>query len=180
MILDLTTRLVVIGNSGSGKSTLADRVGAVLKLPVHDLDRFHWLDNGCKQDEAEAKELVSQVATGAAWVIEGVYGWLAEVALSRATKLVWLDLTWAECREGLLGRGLRRGMSTDDQEALIVWAGAYWTRTTPSSFAGHERLFQTFSGDKLRLTTRAEVSDLSIAQIERFRIGSGYIPSQNS
>jgi hypothetical protein len=38
-------------------------------------------------------------------------------------------------------------MNPDDQEALIVWAGAYWTRATPSSFAGHERLFQKFSGD---------------------------------
>jgi hypothetical protein len=163
MIFDLSTRLVVIGNSGSGKSTLAARVGAALELPVHDLDRFHWLDNGRKRDEAEAKELVSGVAAGSVWIIEGVCGWLAEVALSRATKLVWLDLNWAECREGLLGRGLRRGMTTDDQEALIVWAGAYWTHTTPSSFAGHERLFQTFSGAKLRLQTRAEVSALPIA-----------------
>src|ERR1019366_10250702 len=97
MTLDLTARLVVIGNSGSGKSTLANRVGAALKLPVHDLDRFHWLGNGHKRDEVAAKELVSDVATAAAWIIEGVYGWLAEVALSRATSLVWLDLSLAAC-----------------------------------------------------------------------------------
>jgi adenylate kinase family enzyme len=161
MSLDLTTRLVVIGNSGSGKSTFADRVGAALKLSVHDLDRFHWLSNGRKRDEAEAKELVSEVAAGEAWVIEGVYGWLAEVALSRATRLVWLDLTWADCRDALLSRGLRRGMSADDQKALIVWASAYWTRATPSSFAGHEKLFQTFSGKRFRLKTRAEIEGYS-------------------
>jgi hypothetical protein len=48
-------------------------------------------------------------------------------------------------------------MTADDQQALISRARAYWTRTTPSSFAGHERLFRMFSRDRPRLTTRAEV-----------------------
>jgi hypothetical protein len=60
-----------------------------------------------------------------------------------------------------LSRGLRRGMSADDQKALIVWASAYWTRATPSSFAGHEKLFQTFSGKRFRLKTRAEIEGYS-------------------
>ena len=31
---------------------------------------------------------------------EGVYGWLAEVAVPRATALIWLDIPWDVCREG--------------------------------------------------------------------------------
>jgi adenylate kinase family enzyme len=167
MIFDRTTRLVVIGNSGSGKSMLSERVGASLDVPVCDLDHIHWIHAGRKRDEDEAKKLVAGVAAAPNWIIEGVFGWLAEVALLRATNLIWLDLNWAVCREGLLTRGMRRGMTTDDQEALIVWAEAYWTRTTPSSFGGHEQLFRTFSGEKLRLTTRAEVADLSIVKAAR-------------
>ncbi len=162
MILDTAPRLVVIGNSGSGKSTLAKQVGEALRLPTHDLDRLHWHADGRKRAEAEAEMLVAEIAAGAAWVIEGVYGWLAEVALTRATALVWLDLSWAECREGLLRRGPRRGMTPSDQEALLDWANAYWTRATPSSFAGHARLYHTFDGRKAHLRTRGEVAAFSL------------------
>jgi hypothetical protein len=91
-----------------------------------------------------------------------VYGWLFEIALTRATALVWLDLAWTECREGLLQRGLRRGVTLGDQEALLAWADAYWARTTPSSFAGHARLYDALGGDKTHLQTRAEVSAFSL------------------
>jgi len=156
-MMDSVTRLVIIGNSGSGKSTLAERVGGALSLPVHDLDLLHWRADGSKREENEAKSLVADIAAGPAWVIEGVYGWLAEVALERATALIWLDLSWTECREGLLQRGLRRGMTPTDQGALLGWSGAYWTRTTPSSFVGHAQLYRFFSGHKARLRTRADM-----------------------
>ena len=158
MVADPASRWVVIGNSGSGKSTLAEHVGATLHLPTHDLDLLHWHLDGRKREEAAAIALVAEVAAGAAWVIEGVYGWLAEVALVRATALVWLDLPWAECRAGLLRRGLRRGMTTSDQDALLTWAEDYGTRTTPSSFVGHERLYRAFAGGKARLRARTEIT----------------------
>ena len=99
---------IIIGNSGSGKSTLAERVGVALHLPVHDLDFVHWHADGRKRDETDAKVRVARIAAGDGWVIEGVYGWLAEVALPRADTLIWLDLSWDDCRAGLLARGLRR------------------------------------------------------------------------
>jgi hypothetical protein len=130
----------------------------MVDLRVHDLDLLHWHMDGRKRDEGEARALAADIAAGDAWVIEGVYGWLAEVVLPRATALVWLDLPWAECREGLLRRGLRRGMMPSDQDALLTWAAAYWTRKTPSSFMGHQQLYESFSGDKAHLRTRSEVS----------------------
>ena len=157
MISDLASRWVIIGNSGSGKSTLAEHLGMVLQLPTYDLDLIHWHQGGQKRDEVDAKAQVAVIAESEAWVIEGVYGWLAEVALSRAQSLIWLDPPWDECRAGLLKRGLRRGMTQGDQDALIAWAEAYWARTTPSSFSGHCRIFQSFTGRKIRLQTRAEV-----------------------
>ncbi len=153
---DLASRWIVIGNSGSGKSTLAEHVGASLRLPVHDLDLIHWHADGRKRDEADAKVRVTKIAAEDGWVIEGVYGWLAEVALPRAGALIWLDLPWNDCREGLLARGLQRGMTPSDQDALLIWAQNYWTRATPSSFKGHERLYRMFEGNKVHLRTRNE------------------------
>jgi hypothetical protein len=155
-------RLMILGNSGSGKTTLAERLGAALLLSNHDLDHVHWHADGRKRDEAEAKGLVADIANAPAWIIEGVYGWLAEVALRRATALIWLDLSWAECQDGLLRRGLRRGMTRGDQDALLAWAGAYWTRTSPSSFRGHDQLYDAFEGSKWHLQSRAELSAFSV------------------
>jgi adenylate kinase family enzyme len=155
-------RLMILGNSGSGKSTLAAQVGVTCLVATHDLDHFHWHADGRKRNEAEARALVADVATGPAWIIEGVYGWLAEVALLRATDLVWLDLPWAECQDGLLRRGLRRGMTQHDQTPLLAWAGAYWTRTSSSSFRGHKLLYNAFAGSKWHLKSRAELSAFSV------------------
>ena len=158
-------RLVIIGNSGSGKSTLAERLARAAPRAVFDLDPVHWQEHGLKRDEAQARALVAGLAAGHGWIIEGVYGWLAEEALPRATALVWTDLPWPECRAGLLRRGLRRGMTGADQEALLAWAEEYWTRTTSSSAAGHERIFTRFSGEKRRLRTRDAVDAFVAASV---------------
>ena len=42
----------------------------------------------------------------------------------------------------------------------MQWAEAYWTRQTPSSFAGHSKLFNDFPGTKLRLESREQVAQL--------------------
>jgi hypothetical protein len=131
----------------------------------HDLTSSHLRPrpsslhaDGRKRDESDAKNRVAQIASGDRWVIEGVYGWLAEVAFPRADALIWLDLTWEDCRSGLLDRGLRRGMTPSDHDALLLWAQNYSTRTTPSSFAGHERLHRMFEQYKARLRTRNEIA----------------------
>ena len=85
-------------------------------------------------------------------------GSLAQVALVRATRLIWLDRPRETCRDGLLARGLRRGMTPDDQRDLLAWAQDYWTRTTSSSFTGHRRIYDAFASEKVRLRTRDEVT----------------------
>jgi adenylate kinase family enzyme len=159
MLESFGLRTIVIGNSGSGKSTLAERLGALASVPVIDLDLLHWEDNGhgAKRDEAAARLLVRESAARPVWVIEGVYGWLVEEAVLRATALVWLDLPWSVCHDSLLARGLRRGATKADFAELMRWAEAYWQRRTPSSFAGHLRLFESFPGPKHRLQDREAV-----------------------
>jgi adenylate kinase family enzyme len=162
MLEALKLRTLVIGNSGSGKSSLARGLGAQIHAPIFDLDLIHWKDDGfgAKQDEDVARQRVADLAATERWIIEGVYGWLAEVAAPRATSLIWLDIPWGVCQEGLLLRGQRRGGTEADFAELLKWAEAYWARQTPTSFKGHQRLFEAFSAAKLRIRSRMEADHL--------------------
>jgi adenylate kinase family enzyme len=156
--MTLGSRVVIIGNSGSGKSRLAQELAQRVGAPAIDLDHIYWQDSyGIKRDEAAAKRMVADAAAESKWIIEGVYGWLAELALPRATSLIWLDLPWTICREGLSARG-RRAASEGDHAALLDWAEAYWLRQTPTSFAGHLALFENFARAKVRFGQRLEIA----------------------
>jgi hypothetical protein len=63
----------------------------------------YWKDDGfgAKQDEDMPRQKIADLAATQRWVIEGVYGSLAEVAVPRATAFMWLDVPWDVCREGL-------------------------------------------------------------------------------
>lgn len=116
----LTERTVVIGNSGSGKSTLAKIVADLAHIQAIDLDLLHWEEGsyGAKRNEDVTRKMVLDIADQPRWIIEGVFGWLAEVALPKATALIWLDLPWSVCRAGLIARGLRRGATNHDAAEL--------------------------------------------------------------
>src|ERR1700693_3885094 len=116
MIESLIQRTVIIGNSGTGKSTLAENLAILIDAPVVDLDRLHWEGDGYGRKRAEeiARQMALEVSARPIWIIEGVYGWLAEAVLPRATALIWLDFPWTLCRAGLLARGPRRGATERD------------------------------------------------------------------
>jgi len=162
MLESLAQRTVIIGNSGSGKSTLAEAVASLVHISVIDLDLLHWEQDGygVKRNEDVARQMALDVSNEPRWIIEGVFGWLAEIVLPKTTALVWLDFPWGLCRAGLLARGLRRGATRRDAADMMKWAEAYWSRQTPSSFAGHSKLFNDFSRAKLRLENREQVAEL--------------------
>lgn len=119
----MLSRILIIGNSGSGKSTLAQELAALMGAPAIDLDLLHWDPEtyGVKRDEDVAPQMVQAAAAETHWIIEGVFGWLAEVAVPRATALIWSDMPWNICRAGLLVRGARRGGTDVDHQALLTW-----------------------------------------------------------
>lgn len=161
----LGLRVVIIGNSGSGKTTLARQLECRVGGRRTDLDHIHWLDQvGTKREEDDAKARVVALAAEENWIIEGVFGWLAEAALPRASMLIWLDMSPEVCRSSIATRGPWRDATNEQHAALLEWAAAYWQRTTSSSFAGHHALFANFPRAKIRLSDRAAVDDLVVGQ----------------
>ena len=64
-------RFAIIGLPGSGKSTFASKLGEVLDIPVHHLDRHMFEPDGKKRDEKAFVEIQKAMLNEAAWVIEG-------------------------------------------------------------------------------------------------------------
>jgi adenylate kinase family enzyme len=51
------TKFAIIGLPGSGKSTFASKLGKLLDIPVHHLDRHMFEPNGKKRDKEEFIEI---------------------------------------------------------------------------------------------------------------------------
>jgi hypothetical protein len=151
-------RILIFGNSGSGKSWLSRELGERLKIAPIDLDAVHWEPGGVQvpRDNEVARAIVRQIASHDIWIMEGVYGWLAQEILSRATALIWLDMPMEDCLDNLRSRGPNPGSDEKSFAALLAWTAAYQERQTSSSSMGHGRLFTAFRGWKRRTCSRQE------------------------
>ena len=159
------TRTVIIGNSGSGKSHLARSLAVIHPAPIIHLDELFWRAGGfnVKRPEIEIKNDIAQKQGESSWIVEGVFGELAEQFLPSTQSLIFLDMDWPVCHAGLLARGSESSRQTSPVKAeenfkgLLLWAEKYWTRTGSCSHVGHLQLFSNFNGLKFRFTSRAEV-----------------------
>ena len=153
-------RVLIIGNSGSGKSWLARQLAEKFAIPATDLDNLNWEPGGYVK--ARAKEAVLKdaltIASDARWIMEGVYGWIADNVLPYATHIIWLTPAPAECVENIKARGVRNNGSAADFAALLEWSAAYETRAGSSSYQGHLAVFaKASSAQSIRLSSRDEM-----------------------
>lgn len=84
-------RIIVIGISGCGKTTIARRLAQHYGVPHIELDALHWQPNWKMDDLETFRKKVAQALSGPAWVADGNYGKVRDLAWPRATALVWLD-----------------------------------------------------------------------------------------
>lgn len=128
----------MVGVSGAGKTRLAREAGAVLELPVLELDAVFW-DAGWRHREVgEARERVRAFAAThpGGWVIEGNWstrlaGLLDPGTPGGADVIVWLDHPRHVVMRRILARTLRRGLTREE-----LWHGnrerpASWLRWAP-------------------------------------------------
>lgn len=160
-------KAVIIGNSGSGKTWLAHTMSGLAAAPVVSLDDIFWEPGGFDRvrNADVVTALVAQVLKQEHWIVEGVFGELAQRFLSDAEQLIWLDLDWPVCRDRLTKRGseskkhLGRKQSQEGLRRLLEWAENYFKRTDMRSFPGHKGIFDAFNGARVRLQSELQVAD---------------------
>ena len=143
----LGKRITVYGPAGSGKTTLARDLGAALGLPVVELDAiFHaragWVDLSTAEFRARVSAVLAEHADG--WVIEGNYGMVRDLILSRADTVVWLRLPFRTVYRRLAWRTLTRSMRNEElwngnretwrqtlltRDSMLLWGIRAWRRT---------------------------------------------------
>lgn len=154
-------RILIFGNGGTGKTWLAREIGAILHRPVIHLDDFRWAPGqyGVARDNQLVFNEVAEAGTADCWLMEGVYGWLANAVLQRVTSLIWIDLPEEDCVANITARGIQGGGSEENFWELIDWVREYRERENSStSYASHKKLFDAHNGHKVLLKSRLEVT----------------------
>jgi len=167
-------RVLVIGSGGSGKSTVAARLGELLGLEVHHLDKVFWSAGWVKPAPDEWLKTVTDLIERDSWVIDGNYSGTLEPRLQRADTIVFLDLPRVLCMWRIVRRffryrdGTRPDMAEGCHEKLdlefVSWVWNYHRRSRPKVI----RLLQEHADGKqiFRLRSRSEVKEF-LSQIKR-------------
>lgn len=159
-------RILIIGNSGSGKSWLARHLQTICKQELISLDDVIWQPGGfnIKRSEADVEQRLQDIAGQPRWIVEGVFGRLAERLIDAADVLIYLDMPWAVCEQSLLARGSESSKQLDAAQAeinfqeLLCWAEGYYQRSSKSSQYFHQSLYLQFKGQKYLLQSRESVA----------------------
>ncbi|ARS67118.1 AAA family ATPase [Sinorhizobium meliloti] len=126
--------------------------------PIH-LDDLRWEPGNygiARNNQLVANE-VAEAGKADSWLMEGVYGWLANVVLHQATTLIWIDLPEEECIANVKERGIQGGGSVEEFQELLKWIAEYRLRNNSSCFLAHSQLFEAFAGSKFLLKSRTEI-----------------------
>ena len=157
-------KILIIGNSGSGKTWLSKRIAAAYGIPHIPLDSIFWKPGGynSKRNDLEIENDLKQIQESNSWIVEGVFGHLADRFVSFADSLIYLDLPWDECKKNLMNRGSECSKQLDhvtaekNFQSLLSWASEYEMRDSKASKKYHGFLYDSFTGDRHRIHNRDE------------------------
>lgn len=90
-------KFALIGLPGSGKSTFASKLGRILSLPVHHLDRHMFEPDGKKRDKREFIETQKALLEETAWIVEGCSFSTFEMRFAKADILIYFHFSRAVC-----------------------------------------------------------------------------------
>ncbi len=111
-------RIVVIGTSGSGKTTTARQLAQRLGCPHVELDALHWEPNWTEAPLDVFRTRVAEALAGDAWVTDGNYSQVRDIAWGRADTVVWLDYSLPVVLWRVVWRTLRRSLTREE-----LWSG---------------------------------------------------------
>jgi len=90
-------KFALIGLPGSGKSTFASKLGKILDIPVHHLDRHMFEPDGKKKDKQEFIEIQQAMLNEEAWVVEGCSFSTFEMRFAKADVLIYFQFPRLIC-----------------------------------------------------------------------------------
>lgn len=153
-------RIVVIGNGGSGKSFLSEEIAKSNGNKLISLDDLFWEPQGfnTKRPKEIVRRDIELLKVKSTWVVEGVFGALAEAFMPYSDFVIFLDIPWEVCKASMLSRA-RQGQTDESLNRLIDWCSEYYTRDSKNSHSFHYALYERFNGDKLRLESRTQVNE---------------------
>ncbi|MGB2695289.1 MAG: AAA family ATPase [Dehalococcoidia bacterium] len=136
-------RICVYGPSGSGKTTFSRRLGALLGLPVIELDAiFHqpgWQPTPDDEFRAKVRDALARCPDG--WVVDGNYRAVKPVLLPLADTVVWLRPRFLPTYWRLLWRTVTRAsrkqelwntnresfrLSFASRDSILLWGITHW------------------------------------------------------
>ncbi|MBI2707286.1 MAG: hypothetical protein HYX35_03100 [Proteobacteria bacterium] len=158
-------RIIIIGNSGSGKSWLGKVLSQRRKIPLFHMDEIRWDKSGyeIRRLASDINKDLDAIKKQDQWILEGVFGKMADLCLPFATLLIWLDLPWEECKKNLLSRGpqFENHLNPEEKEKaltkLIEWASEHESREDANSWSFFNTLYSDFKNKKVCLRSRADV-----------------------
>lgn len=160
-------KIVILGNSGSGKSTLAKKLAEKEKLAHLDLDTLAWLPTSPPKRQSidvSRHDIEQFMSENDAWVIEGCYSDLLDIALPQATELIFLNLPLDECIANAQRRPWEphkyssKQAQDENLSMLIEWIKQYYEREDTFSYQSHKHLFDSFKGPKKMIEQNQERS----------------------
>lgn len=166
------SKLLIVGNSGSGKSTLARRLAEQHSLAHLDLDTLAWkaVSPPQREEHSIAKSKIDDFTDSHSfWVIEGCYTDLLRL-VEGATQLIYLDLPTHTCIANAQSRPWEphkfesKAAQDANLEMLLNWIQDYDVRTDTFSKRQHDEFFHCFAGEKSRVTTNQEASQLNLTR----------------
>jgi adenylate kinase family enzyme len=158
-------RVLVIGSGGSGKSTFSTRLGELLNLEVHHLDKLFWHPGWVETPRDEWLKIVTELTDRDSWILDGNFSGTLDVRMRKADTVIFLDMSRWLCLWRIITRvmryrdGTRPDMAEDCRERFnfefISWVWNYPRRSKPKVV---KLLAQHAEGKKIVwLRSKAEV-----------------------
>lgn len=164
-MLNLGTKILVIGSSGAGKSTFSRRLGAASGIEVIHLDRLYFSPNWVEMPKYRWKEKVAEILQADSWIIDGNYSGTMETRIAASDTVIYLELPRLVCVFRILKRGvvyfgktrpdMAKGCNERFDWDFVKWVWNYPSRTKPKV----EAMLEKVQGEKtvIRLASKREI-----------------------
>ena len=132
-------KIAIIGVTASGKTTIANKIGKILDIPVHHLDKTFWAEKGGLKQDAFV-EKVNEILKESKWIMDGSFprSRTLEIRIENADTIILYDLPlplvlWRQTKRYFKYRNqVRPDMGGNNiQKYPFTWKEVKWAYNFP-------------------------------------------------